>query len=631
MSNTKWLQHRVQYTNSSGPIVSSVQFYDTGTTTPITTYSDKARTTANANPLNSASNGIFGPVFFDPDDLVTGIRVIIYDAAGGAAGSGSVLFDDDPYGSILTQADVGKILYPRTTAETAASVTPTNYFYEPGNILRYGASPAGVVDSYAAVGNAIAAHPEKVYIPAGTYIDSNGPSSHARTIASASGFSMRGDGAGNSILKQFHFDFTVTGSDITIQGLSFIDHNWALTFYQCSDVKISNIYTRGRNTGTGNRAIILKGCNRVTIDSCTFRKHQNGVYLDQDSTGDMNRDITCSNSIFENVENTTGPWPVGFYLRSASDVLVSGCTFRDYPNITYDSAPTSGYGIYQGDNTSSDDARCENYTFTGNVFKNIDESAVAIHNAHNVSIIGNTVVGATADHRLARAFWIFGDTDPKDSSVQDLITIIGNTVQGGGRIQIGGGTGSVQQVVISGNVIDNSESQGIRCDSGTDYLTISNNHIKNTDQTGIYLSTVNYVSVTGNTVIDTNQDAEAAGNTEHNACLRMNSCTDSLVTGNRFMNIAANGAHYGISLNSNAQRHVYDRTNHFVNMRTANILGAFTAAPTAGTWEIGDFVPRMSSLTKDGNNMVHTGWICVAQGAPGTWEDQYVSDISPAT
>lgn len=60
--------------------------------------------------------------------------------------------------SSLTQQIIGQILYPRTAAEIAASVTPVNYAYEPATIdlRRYGGDPTGVATSDTAMANAIA-------------------------------------------------------------------------------------------------------------------------------------------------------------------------------------------------------------------------------------------------------------------------------------------------------------------------------------------------------------------------------------------------------------------------------------------------------------------------------------------
>jgi hypothetical protein len=73
----------------------------------------------------------------------------------------------------LSRENVGAVFYPVTTAETAASVTPTNYYYEPGNVLRYGAVRDSGTDDSAAIQAAIDQAEQQdgatVYIPAGDY------------------------------------------------------------------------------------------------------------------------------------------------------------------------------------------------------------------------------------------------------------------------------------------------------------------------------------------------------------------------------------------------------------------------------------------------------------------------------
>lgn len=58
--------------------------------------------------------------------------------------------------------------YNRTAAEIAAGVTPVNYGYPPGNVLRYGADSTGAADSTAAFTNDLSAN-TVVNIPAGTF------------------------------------------------------------------------------------------------------------------------------------------------------------------------------------------------------------------------------------------------------------------------------------------------------------------------------------------------------------------------------------------------------------------------------------------------------------------------------
>jgi hypothetical protein len=69
----------------------------------------------------------------------------------------------------LTASIIGQALYQQSLAEFNAGITPVNYQYPPGNILRYGADPTGVADSKTAILNAGACAGQGVFFPAGTY------------------------------------------------------------------------------------------------------------------------------------------------------------------------------------------------------------------------------------------------------------------------------------------------------------------------------------------------------------------------------------------------------------------------------------------------------------------------------
>jgi hypothetical protein len=111
-----------------------------------------------------------------------------------------------PGSSTITAADLGGVLWPQTTPESDASVTPTNLYYLPGDLRRYGATAGGNVTT--ALANACAQAQETdgapVYIPAalGT----------ACTITAgvtiSSPVTIYGDGPSNSVLN--------TSSDITV-------------------------------------------------------------------------------------------------------------------------------------------------------------------------------------------------------------------------------------------------------------------------------------------------------------------------------------------------------------------------------------------------------------------------------
>lgn len=74
----------------------------------------------------------------------------------------------------LTQATIGSTLYPQTQAESDAGVTPTNYYYPPGNVLRYGTNATpGTTDMTAAIqaaANSAGAGEVDFILPPGTYL-----------------------------------------------------------------------------------------------------------------------------------------------------------------------------------------------------------------------------------------------------------------------------------------------------------------------------------------------------------------------------------------------------------------------------------------------------------------------------
>jgi hypothetical protein len=72
----------------------------------------------------------------------------------------------------VSQSVIGQLLWPRTEEEIAAGVTPTNYAYPPGNVLRYGAVPDGVTDCLAAINKCIAAN-KRTSLPDGDFLISD--------------------------------------------------------------------------------------------------------------------------------------------------------------------------------------------------------------------------------------------------------------------------------------------------------------------------------------------------------------------------------------------------------------------------------------------------------------------------
>jgi hypothetical protein len=118
-------------------------FFLTGTTAFATIYADGTLTTPLANPLTSDASGTFVAVYLNPATIY---RVQIKTSTG------VLISDTDPYisgAAVVNPTSIGPVLYPQTPAEIAASVTPANFIYTPGDLRRYGAvgGPSGACPS----------------------------------------------------------------------------------------------------------------------------------------------------------------------------------------------------------------------------------------------------------------------------------------------------------------------------------------------------------------------------------------------------------------------------------------------------------------------------------------------------
>lgn len=153
--------------NGTPRVGAKANFYQSGTTTPITVYTTGAYSAPHANPVLSVSGGLFPAVYVNPTVNST-YKMVITDSAD------VTLYTEDNIPALgFTEDDIGAILYRRTDAEIAATVTPTNYSYPPGDIRRYGTTdPSGVASSNTAIKNAVAVarlSKGKVFAPLGRW------------------------------------------------------------------------------------------------------------------------------------------------------------------------------------------------------------------------------------------------------------------------------------------------------------------------------------------------------------------------------------------------------------------------------------------------------------------------------
>jgi hypothetical protein len=163
-----------KFFNSNGePLVGGLLYtYTAGTTTKVATYTDSTGVGTNTNPIVLDYRGECR-VWLD----ITKIYKFILSPPGDTDPPTKAIWTVDNIAAPISFADltqqvIGLILYPRTAVEIAAGVTPTNYWYPPGNVLRYGADATGTADSTTAFNSAILTG-YRVIAPKGSYLVTN--------------------------------------------------------------------------------------------------------------------------------------------------------------------------------------------------------------------------------------------------------------------------------------------------------------------------------------------------------------------------------------------------------------------------------------------------------------------------
>src|ERR1700691_110590 len=181
-----------------------------------------------------------------------------------------------PTGPPQTQASLGVLLYPQTAAEIAASVTPTNYVYAPGDIRRYGGAITNS-DNTATLASAIAQNSQiasvgaaEVYFPPGNW---NFVSTTSAVAPLLSNVTIRG--AGKSLTT-----LTVTGTNTT---------TGFFTGTNLSNIKISDLAMVGNNNATsfsngggryfGVSFAATANCGGYQIERCSFSNFQANYWL----------------------------------------------------------------------------------------------------------------------------------------------------------------------------------------------------------------------------------------------------------------------------------------------------------------------------------------------------------------
>lgn len=191
-------------------------------------------------------------------------------------------------GSVLSQSTVGAALYPQTSAEASAGVTPTYYYYPPGDVRRYGADPTGAVDSTQAFTDALAVVGAQtangaggngvIDVPAGIF------SITTLTIPESDFIGIRGAGMYNTILQISTASTTgltlksrATYENFMVIGLGDTEGQTGISL-SASHVTVRNVKVRDCETGW-----LLEDCFVGRFYEATAQYCENGIVFNSPS------------------------------------------------------------------------------------------------------------------------------------------------------------------------------------------------------------------------------------------------------------------------------------------------------------------------------------------------------------
>ncbi len=278
MSEQLFTLPRVIVFDTNAALVSGAKanFYIAGTLTRQNTFTDSALTTPHANPVIADGNGVFAPIYLD---ATLNYKVDITDSLDSSLADYPV----DNITAALTSTEVGTALYPTTTGETSAGVTPTNFQYEPGNVLRYGAVGDGVADDTTAIQAALDSGESSAFLPKGTYkttsplvmpirvsLVGEGMLQSILAPNSCDGISYNHTaGFGNPTLANFSIEGTNTSTNTAIQQTSTLDQA----------VQIHGIQIDGVSVRAFNVAAEFFSVFELSIRNCWFQDINSGIRL----------------------------------------------------------------------------------------------------------------------------------------------------------------------------------------------------------------------------------------------------------------------------------------------------------------------------------------------------------------
>jgi len=436
----------------------------------------------------------------------------------------------------------------RTAAEISASVTPTNYQYEPGNVLRYGAvadgDGAGGGTDNATAFQAAANADENIYIPKGNYRLDSLITIDSDTKIYGDGFASFVDATNITTTYTFQAiqESNVHFRDLRIKFDNTTDGPTPIRLDGCTDCSIDHVLIDADDNGASPKNIVCIGIKsnsnvaskRITVTDCVL-KSPGLCLIVQNSGTDTAKDITINGNII-----------VGTSTNAAALAYQTGLIKVD---LNCDNVTIVGNTVTGNSSATRAGIQCEegvsNITITGNAIRDCAEWGIKIFDGQgsvtvdNVVINGNSLLacGISYEPNLLSAGFksvsICGNVitdsfndgiDAENVNSTEGIVIANNAIHNPtahGIITRG------KHAVITGNSIYDAGDRGIWLRSSCDYAIVSNNTIVDTAAAGwsIQLTDSDFVSITGNTI-------KNANTTTAGEIVDGGTCTDVLITGN---------------------------------------------------------------------------------------------------
>lgn len=380
MSKLFTLPHQVLLSNSGALIPGAkAYFYAAGTATPLSVYTEYTLTTPHSNPVVADGDGRFAAIYYDP---AQDYKVVLKNA------SDVEIYTQNYAASALSTAEVGAALYPRTTAEISAGVTPTNYQYEPGDVRRYGAVGDGVTDDTTAIQNALSIDAPMLFYD-GTYLCNNLTQTHDfQRIYSNGEVVLKKNANGDH--------FTSSGDNVELNGIGFRGDASSPTFTG-DGIVMSGDNPRLINCGSRwcpGLPVKLTGSHAQIIGTCD-------IYQTTDATAsgyDIQIGVSGTATLYHQIINVYSSQSTGGirFIDTGSHSIVGG----QYGKLSID-AGTSPSGVNGGSTvgcriTGNVSVNLSNANFASNTFGGSVALTLAAGTAgHSIGASNVFAVGAT--------------------------------------------------------------------------------------------------------------------------------------------------------------------------------------------------------------------------------------------